>query len=277
MMDGHQQRTVLVVAHPGHELKVHGWLERVRPSVCVITDGSGRTNHSRLNSTTAVLEAAGGSIGPIYGVFTDQELYMALLDFDHAPFIRIVDQLASMLLAENVDFVAGDAEEGYNPAHDICRMIINAAVRVADRASNKKIRNFDFTLVGAPHNYADTHEGISVHLDQAALQRKLDAARNYAELQDEVAAALSGTGSVGLRQHPDLASRTELAGSPTADQFGVEFLRPVNAERIVRDSAPPFYELYGERQVFAGHYTRVLRYREHILPLAEAVNSHVES
>ena len=34
-------RAALVVAHPGHELRVHGWLEVARPVVCVSTDGSG--------------------------------------------------------------------------------------------------------------------------------------------------------------------------------------------------------------------------------------------
>ena len=36
-----EQRAVLVVAHPGHELRVHGWLELARPTVCILTDGSG--------------------------------------------------------------------------------------------------------------------------------------------------------------------------------------------------------------------------------------------
>ena len=33
----------LFVAHPGHELCVHGWLEIARPKVFVLTDGSGRS------------------------------------------------------------------------------------------------------------------------------------------------------------------------------------------------------------------------------------------
>src|SRR5207302_1404403 len=31
--------SALLVAHPGHELRVHGWLERERPLVFVLTDG----------------------------------------------------------------------------------------------------------------------------------------------------------------------------------------------------------------------------------------------
>jgi hypothetical protein len=49
----------LVVAHPGHELRVHHWLELTRPFVIVLTDGSGHSGQSRLASTTRVLAAAG--------------------------------------------------------------------------------------------------------------------------------------------------------------------------------------------------------------------------
>ncbi|HEX8245140.1 MAG TPA: hypothetical protein VF541_16635, partial [Longimicrobium sp.] len=45
----------LVVAHPGHELRVYGWMERARPLVFVLTDGSGSGSEGRLESTTGVL------------------------------------------------------------------------------------------------------------------------------------------------------------------------------------------------------------------------------
>ena len=201
------KRAALIVAHPGHELRAHGWLEKAQPSVCVLTDGSGRTQHSRLDSTTAILAAAGCHPGPVYGVMTDQELYAAVLDLNHEPFIRLVDEIASMLVSERIEFVAGDAEEFYNPAHDICRMIINAAVVMVGSKEKREIENFDFTLVGAPDegSVAQRKGAIRIELDEAALARKLAAAQSYPELQAEVAAALSGAGSVGFQQHPDLA------------------------------------------------------------------------
>ncbi|HUE39393.1 MAG TPA: hypothetical protein VMR29_07805 [Candidatus Binatia bacterium] len=41
-----------VVAHPGHELRVHHWMERVRPVVCVLTNGSGASGCSRIRYVT---------------------------------------------------------------------------------------------------------------------------------------------------------------------------------------------------------------------------------
>src|SRR4051794_29308473 len=52
-------RAALVVAHPGHELRVHGWIEAVRPLVHVLTDGSGSSGRSRLESTRRVLGPTG--------------------------------------------------------------------------------------------------------------------------------------------------------------------------------------------------------------------------
>lgn len=272
------KRAALIVAHPGHELRVHGWLERARPSVCVITDGAGRTQHSRLDSTTALLKAAGCSPGPVYGVMTDRELYAAVLDLNHEPFIRLIDEIASMLANERIEYVAGDAEEGYNPAHDICRMLINAAVGLAGRKEKREIQNFDFTLVGPPDQpaVAQSDGALRIELDEAAFGRKLAAAQNYPELQAEVSAALSGAGSVGFQQHPDLARQT--GATPAGmNEFAVEYLRPIDvALASLSEVKTPFYELYGERQVLAGHYDRVLRYRAHIKPLAQAIQFHVE-
>ena len=270
----------MIVAHPGHELRVHSWLEETRPLVCVLTDGSGRTGRSRLDSTTEVLEAAGAVPGPVYGEMSDVELYTAALDHDHSRFTRVVDELASMLLREQIECVVGDAEEGYNPGHDICRLIINAAVRLANLTGRRRIANYDFTLVAPPGHCPEPlrADSLRLELDEAAFARKLASARNYPELQAEVEAALSGAGSVGLREHADLARRSGSDfGGAGAPDFRVEWLRPVDAR--VESARPftgerPFYEEYGERQVAAGHYTRVLRYREHVLPLTRALNSY---
>jgi len=66
-MNEHSERAILVIAHPGHELRVHGWLEAMAPAVWILTDGSGHTGRSRVDSTTRVLESTGAAPGPVYG------------------------------------------------------------------------------------------------------------------------------------------------------------------------------------------------------------------
>lgn len=275
-------RSILVVAHPGHELRVHGWLETTLPKVWILTDGSGRSQHSRLDSTTRVLEAIGATSGPVYGRMSDADLYQAVLSCDHSHFIDLVDHLTDALIKDEVECIAGDAEEGYNPAHDICRLIINSAVRLVKRKTNKQIQNYDFTLIGPPGRCPEELRAQShwLNLDEAAFARKVSAARNYPELQAEVEAALKGSGNEPFRQHMDLVQRSNSDyGTSHEDNFRVECLRPVSAQTastVSFNGNVPFYEAYGEKQVIAGYYTHVLRYREHMLPLAAALDAHVE-
>ncbi len=55
----------LVLGHPGHELKVFGWIREYKPLVCTITDGSGRSGVSRISSTAALLARLGALPGEL--------------------------------------------------------------------------------------------------------------------------------------------------------------------------------------------------------------------
>lgn len=250
-------RTALIVAHPGHELRVHRWLELTRPVVFVLTDGSGSHGISRLDSTTSLLARAGATPGSIYGRLSDRELYRAILAGDLGLFTALVDELAQGL--EDVDVVAGDAVEGYNPGHDVCRLLLNAALLY--REEGQRPASFEFPLIGSPDDCPaeDLGAALRLELDEESLRRKLEAARAYPELAGEVDAALAahGTGS-----------------------FQVECLRPVRYGLDIghighRFSHPPFYETYGEKRVAQGHYGEVIRFHQHLAPLAEGLGRHV--
>ena len=58
--------------------------------------------------------------------------------------------------------------------------------------------------------------------------------------------------------------------------FQVECLMPM-AEDEMPELPPgeiPYYERYGEEKLKAGHYSEVIRYREHVAPLVEKMNRH---
>jgi hypothetical protein len=251
-------KTALVIGHPGHELRVFHWLETMKPMVFVITDGSGRSGRSRLPSTTKILEQVSASQGVFYGRCSDREAYLALLNREFDPFVSLARELAGCLIDKQVDYVAGDALEGYNPTHDVCRLVIDAGVEMARRCANRAIGNFQFPLTGPPDNGPASNDGgcIDLHLDDAAFARKLSAARSYAELDAEVEAAIS-------------QNRVEA--------FRRECLRPViTHEASFGDNEKPYYERYGEQQVAAGHYHDVIRYRDHFRPLAEELARQID-
>jgi hypothetical protein len=248
-----EPRAALVIAHPGHELRVHHWLERRRPLVFVLTDGSGHAGASRLASTTALLERAGATPGTIYGRLSDRQVYRAILDGDLDLFADLAGELAAALDHAGIADLAGDAVEGFNPGHDVCRLVINTAVqRLAVRG--RAPRNLEFPLEGAPGagSPEDLAEGVRLDLDAAALRRKLAAAAAYPEMAGEVERALASHGEA---------------------PFAVEQLRPVRYGLEIggRFAHPPYYETYGERQVAAGIYREVIRFREHMMPLAEGL------
>lgn len=275
-------KAALVIAHPGHELCVYGWLETARPRVFVLTDGSGRSGVSRLNSTSRILSDAGASAGSIYGRFTDQNLYAAILGGDFSLFEQIVAELAETLVRENVAYVAGDAMEGYNPVHDVCRVMINAAVAIANRMSDRAIVNRDFLLF-ARHNTLRKelrNDAVWLTLDDDVFARKLAVARAYPELKGETEALLDKKTLEVLRAFPELNSHigNVVMNAMGTEAYRVECLRLVSgqAQRNGAANETPFYERYGELIVAAGVYDREIRYRDHIAPITEAIRRFVD-
>lgn len=273
-----EKKCALVIAHPGHELCVYGWLETVAPKVFVLTDGSGRKGISRLSSTTNILADAGASVGSIYGRFTDQNVYEAILNHDYRFFEKLIVELAEAFVDDEIDFVTGDAAEGYNPIHDTCRLVIDCAVRLASRMSGREIINTDFLLY-APHT-VHPHEtepgGIGFELDGALLERKVEAAQAYSELKPDVDALLERKTHEALERFPELsADFTNLVIRQMGkDAYRTECLRLVSptADGDGASLEIPFYERYGQMLVSEGTYGRAISYRDHILPLTEVIS-----
>ena len=248
---------LLVAAHPGHELRVHGWLEAARPEVWVLTDGSGHGGRGRLDSTARVLRDAGAAAGPVFGAFSDREAYALLLDAAVGRMAELTQRLAERLAAQPGLYVVADALEGFNPIHDLCRLVVDTAAALAGRIGGAPVESFDFPLEAGP----DTHghraaADVRLLLDAAAVARKLRAAREYPEMAAEVARALASHGEASFA-----VERLRSAADPP----------PI----AVRAGDPPLYERYGAERVAAGHYPVVLRLRDHFLPFAAALERAV--
>ena len=302
----HNSRAALVVAHPSHELRVHGWLEQTQPYVCILTDGAGRSGEPRLQRTSELLARAGATPGSIYGQLRDLEVYSAILNGDAQLFAGLVEELARAFVEEQIEYVVGDAAEGYSVTHDICRIMIGAAVELAERQYDHRVANFDFLVVGPPDECPDELrcEAIRMELDSEAFARKVNAAIAYSpKLALDVEAALRGEPFQGVKRfsEPKLTGEVDVEVSAAVyeelesrpilraqlrniidgvpiDEFRVECLRPAG-NRSGTDwptTQPLFYELYGEKLVAAGRYEKVIRYREHMQPLAEAIRVQVE-
>jgi hypothetical protein len=245
------RRAALVVGHPGHELRVHGWLELARPRVWVLTDGSGHRATGRFASTAALLARAGARLGSLRGQLSDREAYRLIVEGDVAGGRALVAELAQGLLADDSDYAACDAIEGFNPTHDLCQALVAMAAELVAARRGRALPLYDFPLDAAPEPAAAAAPGgLRLELDARALERKLAAAGAYREMRREVEGALQRFGAAA---------------------FAVERLRPAPplAAQLAALPRRPYYEVHGERRVRAGHYSRVLRLEQHFLPFVE--------
>ena len=223
---------LLLLAHPGHELRLFGWMEQERPLVCILTDGSGSVAPPRTALSLALLAACGAQAGPVLGWLPDRAWYAALLAGDATPFLAAADSIAAATPAGTL--VVADPVEGYNPMHDL-------AAAVADRVA---------LLVGgrrATYPLMQPQPGPGgLALDRAAQQRKLAAIAAYAPLAQE-AAALLRADPAALAQEKVVPHRHDWPAQP--------------ARR-------PEYESIGAGRSAAGVYARTITYAEHVRPMA---------
>lgn len=252
------RRALLVIAHPGHELRLYEWLRRTRPLVLVLTDGSGRGAISRIDKTTAILAATGASAGAYYGRLSDRELYHRIIESDVAMLRDFVDAIVDAACTENVACIAGDALEGFNPGHDLCRYAINAAVAVLAGRHRRQVANYAFALDGPPATAARAGDGvIRLEVDGEALAAKVEAVRGYQELADNVDDLLHRHGRA-LFAHEELVPAS------------------IDEGRSGLTEEPPHYELVGQQRIESGEYEQVIRYRQHVLPLVDELWQELE-
>ena len=248
-------KPALIMGHPGHELKVLGWISAYKPRVYVLTDGSGR-GLPRLHSTQELLTPLGMKTDAVFGLVSDASLYEAILTQKIPWFLAVVDRITQSLLRNCIDLVIADSMEGFNPAHDICRALADAAITAAKRKAGKQISNYAFCLTEWEHGRQEQHDSSCAHfaLDDRALDNKLRAAHQYTELRNEI--------------HQALATRGQ-------EYFRIECLKKVSEPFSAwAYSGKPQYEVCGEQRVAEGTYQSVIRYEEHMMPIIRAIQSH---
>jgi len=256
-----QDRSLLLIGHPGHELRVYGWLARARPLVCVLTDGSGSDGAPRIEATLAILRDLDAAVGPLCAEFSDRQIYAHLLAHEYAVFVGLRDRLADLLVREHIDDVVSDGVEGYNPTHDVCHALAAAAVACA-RRRGAATRHRCIPLMGDPRTFAGrpAAPGECVELAAGVYAEKMRRIREYAALSG---ATLQREVDETLQQFGEDVFATEylFEGSEPSWQFW-------STQFAVQ---PPYYETYGRQQVAAGRYSFLISFAEHVRPAVDAL------
>lgn len=242
-------RPLLVIAHPGHELRIWHWVTLNKPLTFILTDGGGANGEARLEESAQLLSQAGCERGTWFGAFADTDVYEMLLKKDGARLAPLVLQLQQAMAASFPAIVIGDMCEGYNPSHDVCRAMIGAACELAAAQGSAPEQNLAFPLIGDPMKAwtGRLTPVTTLTLDEAALNEKMAAAQGYEQLRRELETALASSGRQAYAQ--------EAFYTPLQER-GLDIL----------PEEPPFYESYGAKQVSLGKYKDLISYQEHVLP-----------
>jgi hypothetical protein len=244
-------RAVLIVAHPGHELLLHHWLERAQPIVCALTDGSGGHAQDRSGRSRRIIQRAGAQVGPVFAAATDRDWYRAILAGDRRLFNGAAAQIAEMCRAEGVTQIVADALEFFNPMHDLCSCLAQNVLMQLQGSGAIEFLTYPIErpdLLRADPDYAYA-------LDDLALRRKLEAAAEYHELTAEVERR-----RIGAIEH-----------------LAVERLFSVDVRRVWPrlPAEEPFYEKFGREMIARGTYAELITYADHVRPLAAMLTQGV--
>jgi hypothetical protein len=236
------------IAHPGHEILFFDWLRRTQPCVFVLTDGSGAGSKSRLYQTEQLLTAASACRGGIFGRLSDAQAYALIMEQQFEALCALAEELAAELIDRQLSAVVCDAAEGHNPVHDLSNLIVGTACALA-KQMGAVIEHYEYSIVRGPAFFCGN--GTFVHqLDEAALERKLAAAQDYSQLREDMTTGLAWFGRKAFQREA-----FHLVEDWTAPTFDL-------------DQVP--YEIVGAERIKQGRYTKVIRYREHMLPLQRA-------
>ncbi|MBS7813244.1 hypothetical protein [Roseococcus pinisoli] len=240
---------LLLLAHPGHELRLFHWMERTRPLVFILTDGSGGEARSRTDHSVETIRRAGARIGgSVFGKQPDRAWYAALNAGDAVPFVSALEEItAEVRRAGAPSLVVADPVEGYNPMHDLCSALADGVA--ARLGASVQRRTFDLTETVAP----EAAEQEAWALDGAALARKRQAVLDYAPLAEE--------------------ARRLLTADPSC--LGRERLLPCRFDWPDELPQPPAYEAFGHARVREGRYSSVVTYRDHVLPIARLLRGQL--
>jgi hypothetical protein len=235
-------RTALLLAHPGHELRLHGLIARTKPFCMVLMTGS-RSGESQSRSFASARVLAGLGCSTSFGAVLDRDFYKIVLQGDIAPFVRWIETIARNLVANRIDRLIIDGWQLYSVSHDLTHVIGRLAAQQASRLLGRNIEVFHFEVVPGPlAGIADGAPAAEILLSDAELDAKLRAIENYPEIEAE----LEAFRQIKMQE----AARVE------------SIFRPPGLEEIIRaPSAPPKYEFYGEQRQAQGIYRDVIRWR----------------
>lgn len=204
----------LAIAHPGHELRLHGFLEKAKPFVFILTDNSEQRGQDMMWDSIKVIDRAtklGVNITsqaqlkapfmrkvlkislfkemPEGQVLKEEEqrqkehIKDSMIEYEvvnkHTAFLNLyIDFMVENLIKYKIDYLVCDASEDHHLSHEVMRMICEMAILKVKERTGDIIQLFDFSL-SEKYNSIEHEHCICITLDDEAVERKLHAICTY--------------------------------------------------------------------------------------------------
>lgn len=253
--------TAMVFAHGNHELFVAGLIQLYQPHILYLTCGSHPENDWTEPQARESLQSLGFEGLVTFLPVTEREIYQRMLAGDAIWFAEIRDRIGSWLSQVQPEVVFADAFEWYNPVHDLCPLLVDAAIETGEIVSLSNPRRYDLPLgfQTTPQQRTSVPDDpdfftLKYLLSEQQSQRKRDVLTNLATID---------------------ASVREATSKWKRERLELEIYRPVPPERDYR-IAPPrdawkTYDDHGLDNVRHGRYQQAILFHKHYAPLAEAL------
>lgn len=192
----------LSIAHPGHELRLHGFLEMAKPYTFILTDNMEAKGQDLMWDSIKVIDKAtkqGLDINPAH--LKNSEYRKALkvsliksknekhhikdgqIEYEmlnhRTDFLKYyMNYMVENLLRFNITHLACDASEDWHLTHEVVRMVAELAITEIRRTHGREIQLYDYAL-HKPFDHRMDEECVKIKLDDQMLERKLEAIINY--------------------------------------------------------------------------------------------------
>lgn len=233
----------LVLAHPGHELRIFGLLEKFKPVTHLLTQGSRSSTFSRITHSNHLLSEVGATPGDLWGAIDDRGFYQKVMTREIEPFHRWIDTLRDSFVtsARHMPlYVVIDGFQFYNVAHDLTHLMARIAILEA-RALGADICCMTFETV--PSDWGASAKYLRVATQLRLSDREFAVKLAWIDKMPDLAEE-----ALNIIAHEGVASlQTEILFHPPELDFILA--RP--------DFVTP-YEIFGHQRVTQGLYKTVL-------------------
>lgn len=242
----------LSVAHAGHELRLHGFLEQAKPYMFILTDGSSNVAPPRMGYSQLYISNLFPEQKDSFMTFslnnrnkeekyiTESQLIQEVLAGRTEFCEMYAGEMAHVMIEKKVDYVVCDASEDADVIHEVGAILTELAIRVVEKMSRKKIMRYEYAVT-KPYNHDLNEDCIHIVLDEPMAQRKIEELSKYhISVLPEIKQDISVDEAViyQLKQIPTggLKEVQNILGSLNPDYFRNEYIRPYIYKDMAEDN-----------------------------------------